>query len=111
MYISLKIFFKKSINFTCKHILGVQEIQTNGLAKERPVQGSPNMGQVISGSRQSGANLYIQGHTLQEFISVVKCFHSQQRLLQSEQQCQEKKRKKRNYKNKSSLSRKPEKAA
>ncbi len=66
MYITSEIFFKRN-NFVYKFIFGIKEIQSNGLIKDKSIQSAPNLGQVTSGTCQSGASLYIQGHTLQRF--------------------------------------------
>jgi hypothetical protein len=60
MCIASKILFNRN-NFTCKHILGIKEIQANGLIKGELNQDTPNKGHVISGSCQSGARPYTQG--------------------------------------------------
>ncbi|GAU24552.1 hypothetical protein TSUD_148930 [Trifolium subterraneum] len=66
MYITSETFFKRN-NFVCKFIFGIKEIQSNGLIKDESIQSAPNLGQITSGTCQSGARLYIQWHTLQGF--------------------------------------------
>jgi hypothetical protein len=48
-------------------MLRIKEIQASGLIEDEPTRNAPNLGQVTSGSIQSGASPYIQGHTLQGF--------------------------------------------
>jgi hypothetical protein len=59
--------FSKEDNFVCKSIFGIKEIRASGLIEGEPTKNVPSLGQVTSGSCQSGANSYIQGHTLQGF--------------------------------------------
>ncbi|KAK2394246.1 hypothetical protein QL285_056100 [Trifolium repens] len=59
--------FSKENNFVCKSIFGIKEIRANGLIEGELTQNAPNLGQITSGSCQSGASPYIEGHTLQRF--------------------------------------------
>jgi hypothetical protein len=81
MCIASETLFKRN-NFVCKSILGIKEIQANDLIEGEPTQNAPNLGQVTSGSCQSRAGPYIQGHTLQGFKLVVKGFRSRRMLQQ-----------------------------
>jgi hypothetical protein len=73
MCIALEILFKRN-NFVSKSIFGTKEIRANGLIKDEPTQNASNLGQLTSESCQSGASLYIKGHFLQRFKSVVESF-------------------------------------